>query len=123
MTIDYFEFIVLIEASWHSGTILRHSIMEKAINVWYRDLSWNERARAYEFFNRTQEAKNEIQERFLARFNPDNQFRVESVGKGLKRTDILYLYDGKYWDSTTSYADEKYIKKVEKFVYKIDDKK
>lgn len=120
MTINYFEFTVLVEASWHSGTILRHSIMEKAINVWYRDLSWNERSRAFEFFNRTQDAKNEIQERFLARFNPDNQFKVESDGKGIKRSDILYLYKGEYWETTRSFADKKYIKKVEKFVNKLE---
>jgi hypothetical protein len=118
MTIDYFEFTVLVEASWHSGTILRYSIMVKAIDVWYRDLTWNERSRAFKFFNRTQKAENEIQKRFLARFNPDNQFRVESAGKGLKRTDILYLYKGEYWDSTRSCADSKYIKKIEKFVNK-----
>lgn len=115
MTIDYFEFTVLVEASWHSGTILRYSIMEKAINVWYKDLTWNERKSAFEFFNRTCEAKNEIQERFLARFNPDNQFRVHSKGKGIERTDILYLYQGTYWDTTRSFADEEYIESIEKF--------
>lgn len=120
MTIDYFEFTVLVEANWHSGTILRHSIMEKAINVWYKELTWKERKAAYEFFNRTQKATNEIQERFLARFNPDNQFRVESAGKGIKRTEILYLYNGEYWETTTSFADKKYIKKIEKFVNKLE---
>jgi hypothetical protein len=114
MTIDYFEFTVLVEASWYSGTILRHSIVEKAINVWYRDLTWKERASAFEFFNRTQKAETEIQRRFLARFDPNNQYRVESAGKGLKRTDILYLFDGEYWDSTSSVADAKFIKKIEK---------
>lgn len=115
MTIDYFEFTVLVEASWHSGTILRHSIMEKAINVWYKELTWKERKAAYEFFNRTQKATNEIQERFLARFNTDNQFRVHSKGKGIERTDILYLYQGTYWDTTRSFADEEYIESIEKF--------
>ena len=120
MTIDYFEFTVLVEASWHSGTILRHSIMEKAINVWYKDLTWNDRARAFEFFNRTQKAENEIQKRFLARFDPSNQYKVESAGKGIKRVDILYLYEGEYWDSTRSFAAKEYIKKIEKFVNKLE---
>ncbi len=55
LLIDFFEFQVLVEAAWYSGTILRHSIMQKAINVWYKHLSENERERTYDFFLRTKE--------------------------------------------------------------------
>lgn len=116
IVIDYFEFNVLIEASWYAGTILRHSIMLKAINTWYHLLSENEQAKVYEFFNRTQEAEKEIQKRFLARYNPNNQFSVTTCYKGETGKTKAYFFNGKYWINDTTMIDEKYIIEAVAFI-------
>lgn len=114
MQIDYFEFLILVDSSWHSGTILRHSVLLKAMDVWYHEMTDNDRARAFEYVTRTQKVENETHRRFLARFDPDNQYDVTSEGKGIKGTKRCYLFEGKYWDTVNSFAGEEWIKKVEK---------
>ncbi len=108
-TLDLFETEVLIEASWHSGTILRHSIMQRAINEWYHLLSTHERACIYEFFARTHSAEDEIQNIFMARYNPANQYMVHVEFEGQKETRHCFLFNGQYRISDTGRADERYI--------------
>ncbi len=116
LLIDFFEFQVLVEAAWYSGTILRHSIMQKAINVWYKHLSENERERTYDFFLRTKEdeIKLEIQKRFMARYNPNNQYKVFAIYNGEEQIIETYLFNDKYWISETTQVAQEYIIKVEK---------
>jgi hypothetical protein len=116
MQIDYFEFTILVEACWYDSTILRHSVMEKAINAWYHELNQNEKRRAYEFFKRTkgEEVTTEVQERFMARYNPDNQYLVGYKNKSMKKEEFCraYKYNGIYWLSTTQFVPEEIIKTV-----------
>lgn len=109
--IDFFELELLIETCWYSGTILRHSVMQKAINYWYRHLTENERARIYEFFLRTKgdEITMEIQKRFMARYNPNNQFLIETCFEGKKEELRAYLFNGKYWIDENTRIEENYI--------------
>lgn len=116
MTINVFELIVLIDASWHSGTILRHSIIQKAINVWYNCLNDNERGRVYEWANRVkrEDTTRVIQKKFLARYSPDNQYNVTIIYKGEQSIKQAFLYDGIYFISETIKINEKFIIKKEK---------
>lgn len=120
MRIDYFEFTVLVEASWHAGTILRHTIMAKAINVWYHDLRPKDREAAYNFFNRIMaDSKDlEIQKRFFARFNPNNQYEVKTKFNGLTVWTDTYRFEDKYWINTSSHLNEDYIITVNKLQLK-----
>jgi hypothetical protein len=87
---------------------------QKAINFWYEELNENERARVYEFFNRTQEAELDIQKKFMARYNPKNQFRVSTLFEGNREEVETYLFNNQYWLSETVRVEEKYIIGVEK---------
>jgi hypothetical protein len=112
--IDFFEFQVLVEASWHAGTILRHSIMKNAINHWYHNLNEAERKRTHEFFARTKDAELEIQKRFMARYNPATQYKVEVRYMGEDDTIDAYLFNGKYWTSDSTHVNNDFIIKTEK---------
>ena len=116
MQIDYFEFIILVEACWYDSTILRHSVLEKAINVWYHKLSQNERKSAYEFFKRTkgEEVTTEVQKRFMARYNPDNQYFIRYKYKFMKKEEFCrtYKYKDEYWLSTTQFVPVEIIKTI-----------
>ena len=109
--IDYFEFSVLVEACWHSGTILRHSIMQKAINGWFHCLSADEQKSAYNFFKRTKgdESTEEIQKMFLARYDPDNQYIVDTDCKGITVRENAFLFNGKYHTTDAYTINEKFI--------------
>lgn len=112
MKIDYFEFLVLIEASWSSGTILRHSIMQKAINVWYHELTKNERLRAFEFFKKTQKETESIQIEFMDRFNHDNQYHVFLKKGKEKQNAECYFSNGQYKITTNTFCPKEYIIKI-----------
>lgn len=81
--IDYHELSILIEACWSGGTILRASVMQKAVDNWYNLLTPTERNGLYSYANRVlkdrgaiMEMDKEIQEIFFARYNPSNQYNV-----------------------------------------------
>lgn len=109
--IDYFELTCLVESAWFSGTILRHSIMQKAIGEWYGVLSDNQRKSMYDFFLRTKgdEMQEDIQKIFMARYNPDTQFEIKTVHKGKEEMHNAYLYNGKYYVSETVSLVEEFI--------------
>lgn len=108
MIIDYFEFIVLVEAAWSNGTILKNSILVKACDTWYHSLSKNDRLRAYEFFKRL-DAKDDIHFRLMARFNPSNQFNVRLFNNGDEQHAECYYYEGEYWTSSFQFANSDFI--------------
>lgn len=118
MVIDRHEFTVLIEASWHAGTILRHSIMEKGINVWYHEMSEEDRVRVYEFFNRTksdpEDRKIEIQQKFLARYNPDNQYVVQTKSGEKYESTNAYKFDNQYFINTDTFLSKGHTTNVDK---------
>lgn len=92
--------------------------MDKAIDVWYHQMTDMEKRRAYEFFNRTKAAdedrKLETQQRFLARFNPDNQYEVYTEFEGTKEVNTAYRFEDKYFLNTTTFISKGHITKVEK---------
>jgi len=114
LTIDYFELTVLIEASWHAGTILRYSIIEKAIDYWYNRLEDNDRARLYDFFKRDFEVKEEIQEIFMARYNPDNQYEVTTDFEGKINKYHCFKWCDEYHTDKKTSIKEKYITEITK---------
>lgn len=114
MVIDYFEFTILVEASWHVSTILRHSVIVKAMDTWYHALSKNDRQRAFELFSRIVEVKEEIHHRFMARFNPELQFRVSLSNGTMEDVADCYLFEGEYWTSSFQLCESEYIQNVEK---------
>lgn len=114
MTIDYFEFLVLLEAAWYGGTILRHSILIKAMNVWYHALNSKDRIRAYEYMRDKLKVGDGTHRRLLARFNPELQFRVSLSNGTMEDVVDCYLFEGEYWTSSFQCCEGEYIQNVEK---------
>lgn len=109
MTINYFEFLVLVEASWYVGTILRHSIMVKAIDVWYHALSKNNRQKAFEYFTRHNACTEETHHRFMARYNPECQYRITLVNGSQKDIVECYMFNNEYWNSSFQCCNKDFI--------------
>jgi len=109
MVIGYFELLLLIDAAWSCGTILKHSIIVKLMDTWYHALSKNNRERVYSYIRRVLVPQQEIHQRLLARFNPDNQYRVHIDNNGDKQTPECYFYEGEYWTSSFQFANKDFI--------------
>lgn len=113
IVIDYFEFLVLLEASWYGGTILRHSILIKTMNVWYHALNGKDRIRAYEYMRDKLKIGDGTHKRLLARFNPALQFRVSLSNGTMEDVVDCYLFEGEYWTSSFQLCESQYIQKIE----------
>ncbi len=115
ITIDIYELMKLLDSSYHSSTILSATIMDKFIGEWYECLDDNERERIFYYAKNTlQDSGEEIFNRFLARYDPDNQYRVTCQDGDKKEARDMYLYEDRYWDGTRTFAPEELIINVEK---------
>jgi len=117
--IDFFELSILIEACWSGGTILRASVMQKAVDEWYHKLTPNERERLYSYTIRVlrdkgavMEMDKEIQEIFLARYNPANQYEVYYVDNGEKKSRQAFKWNNKYYINRTTHIIPEVITQV-----------
>lgn len=122
MKIDYFELLVLIEASWNPGTILRYSIIRKAVDQWFFELSEIERGKVFNYFNRPAfKSSNDafakkIQDIFFCRFDPRNQYEITlNDGNGVKTLKAFQFNDSFHVSSDTRIAPE-YIQSVLKII-------
>jgi hypothetical protein len=108
ITIDYFEYLVLIDTSWCDSTILRSSILQKTIDVWYDKLNADQRKGVYVYLKR-KECDQNIHDQILARYNPDNQFKVTVNYKGDVSTIDCYSFEGHFYKNRTSFVADEYI--------------
>jgi hypothetical protein len=121
--IDFFEFSFLVEACIPPVPIARYSFFSDVINKYYHVLTPNERKRLYEWIGRSPrmtESTDDMCMAFLARYNPDNQYRV-TVSRDLQtETNECFLMDGVYYTYYDSgkkiYAAGEYITNVEKIL-------
>lgn len=125
--IDFHELSILIEACWHGGTILRASVMQKAVDNWYNLLTPTERNGLYSYAERVlkdrgaiMEMDKEIQEIFLARYNPNNQYTVIAAtdGLSLKQDQVIqaFKWNEKYYINRTTHILPSAIKTVNQII-------
>mgnify|MGYP006304071035 CR=1 FL=1 len=114
--LDFHEVTVFIEACFHAGTILRASILDKIADNWYHMMNQYERKSIYSWLKRRygDDELDERQRRFMARFNPENQYLLTMKHEGEEQKAEAYEFEGKYWVGNQSYADEKYITNKER---------
>lgn len=112
MIIDYFEFLVLIQASWDIRTILRYNILIKAIDVWYHALTKDDRQSAFEYFSNYYSCTEESHHRFMARYNPKCQYRVTLVNGDQKDIVECYIFDDEYWNSSFQCCNKDFITEI-----------
>jgi hypothetical protein len=118
--IDFFEFSFLVEACIPPRPIARAMFWQKAIDVYYYELTKDERARLYEWINRCYSMEHGIKEGnedcwlFNARYNPDNQYLVEAKNNDKTETYHCFHLNGRYYTKSNTSIVEEYITNVTK---------
>lgn len=121
-TIDFFELSFLAEACVPPSPIARAVFWDKLCNEYYHQMTSDERKRMYDWLlTRINDGRNldnlDIQH-FLARYDPDNQYRVY-VKKMKPEQDYDYIdcymfKDEQYHTNKSTTVLPEVIKKVEK---------
>lgn len=115
-TIDFFELSFLAEACVPPVPIARSMFWDSLINTHYHAMSKDERASLFDFSKRLwhMDYNNEDVKWFVARFDPDNQYRCLTKYDGKKVYYEAFLKDGKYYTQKNKWIAEEYIIKIEK---------
>lgn len=112
--IDFFELMFLAQACIPPAPIARSMFFEKLIDVYYKQMSKDERKRLYDCIVPKLDMREETSRIFEARYNKDNQFVATINYKGEKQTIQCFKYNDKYRTCISSYIEDKYIIKIEK---------
>lgn len=114
--IDFFELAFLTEACLPPSPIARHTFFMDVIDRHYNRMSWNQRKHLFEWIGKKLNMEYEESQIFYARFNPDNQFHINTFYEGVEGVVEAYLFKEKYWISSSRSINADYIKGVDKIV-------
>jgi hypothetical protein len=118
--IDFFELAFLTEACIPPTPIARHCLWMDVCDKHYHNMTVEERARLYDWIQRSAEhrsdrtLKDENYLYFLARYNPDNQYVLETTFKDVDENIETFLFEGKYHTKKNQWVSEEYINKINK---------
>ncbi len=114
--IDFFELMVLTEACWNGGTILRSTFLDSLITEHYPKMNKDQRKGFWTFLERharsffvDSQMNNELRLRVLARFMPEMQYTVLTEINGKRETFEAYLFADKFWINLNTFIEPKYI--------------
>ena len=112
--IDFFELSFLTEACIPPVPIARGMFWKRLINEIHHNLTDNERERLFGWItkNHNFSLDNEECQWFYARFNPKNQFEVQSFHNGTAGIHKAFLKDEKYYTAIDVFINSDYIKSV-----------
>lgn len=114
--IDFFEFSFLVEACIPPSTIARAMFWQDVIDKHYNVLSENERDRLFNWIKRCLgfDLENEDCRLFHARFNPKNQYEVQTEFEGKKEIVKCFKWNDKFHLSKSTSVNEKYIVNIKR---------
>lgn len=117
--IDFFELCFLAEACIPPRPIARSMFWHRMIDVYYDQLSEDERERAFGWItkNPSFDLNNEDCKWFYDRYDPDNQYMVTSNFEGNINEHRTFLHDGRYYTDMRKSINEDYITSVKKVPY------
>lgn len=104
------------------GSHLRSDTIQRFVDEWYdlftpqqrKDLrDWILRDVYYGKFE-PQSSRCGEDEKFMARYDPDNQYRVKTLYDGEEEIHEAFLLDGRYYTKSNRFIAEEYITSVEK---------
>jgi hypothetical protein len=109
--IDFFEFIFLVEACIPPVPIARSCFWEKVINIHYHELNENERKKLFEIITNNQNFTNKDEDcrLFFARYNPENQYMVDTEFEGKKEQHECFRFNDKFHLTKSKFIDPNYI--------------
>jgi len=114
--IDFFEFCFLVEVCIPTAPIARTVFFQKVIDVYYHEMTQEERDRLYNWLNDNRsfqngiDLQNELCLKFNARFDKDNQYLVDTLYGQYQ----CFKFNGKYMIDTIRWIVEKSIIEIEK---------
>lgn len=109
--IDFFEFAFLVEACVPPRPIGRAMFFHKVIDEHYHVLTEEERNRLFDWILKLQhiDKKEEDFVWFKLRYDPSNQYEVETNFNGEKEVHRAFLKDGLYHTKRNTWISDKYI--------------
>lgn len=113
--IDFIELAFLVEACIPPCPIARATIWSDTIDKHYHKLTKNGRARMYDWMNRNEKFKIQLEKSdedcllFNARFNPENQYVVHTEINGKKQETECFLFYGIFHTSSNTHIVGDYI--------------
>jgi hypothetical protein len=123
--IDFYEFSFLVEACIPPRPIARAMFWDRVIDVYFFEMTENERQRLFEWINRNCYFQENVKKReedcmwFYNRFNPDNQYIITSDFNGEIETNQCFLHKNRneiehYYIKKNVFVSEEFITKKEK---------
>ena len=118
-TIDFFELAFLAEACIPPNPIARTMFWQRLTNVYWEQMSEEEREHLFEWLNRNDNYKRSLEKEeetqiFHARFDPDNQYMVYTTMDGKDDVNRAFKYKDLYFVKRNSWITPEFITKVEK---------
>ena len=118
-TIDFFELAFLAEACIPPNPIARTMFWQRLTNVYWEQMSEEEREHLFEWLNRNDNYKRSLEKEeetqiFHARFDPDNQYMVYTTMNGKDDVNRVFKYKDLYYVRSNSWITPEFITKVEK---------
>jgi hypothetical protein len=118
-TIDFFELAFLAEACIPPNPIARTMFWQRLTDVYWEQMSEEERDRLFEWLNRNDNYKQSLEKEeetqiFHARFDPDNQYIVYTTMDGKDDVNRVFKYKDLYYVQRNSWITPEFITKVEK---------
>lgn len=119
--LDIFEMYYLLESCFR-GSHLRSGTIRRFVDEWFGLFTPKQRKDLYDWILRDIYdgkfkpmfsccGEDEI---FMARYDPDNQYRVKTLYDGKEQVHDAFLRDGKYYTKSDRFISEEYIASVEK---------
>lgn len=110
--IDLFELAFLAETCIPPRPIARTMFWFDLCDVYYHEMSNNERLQMFQFLKDKINLENEDCRYFFARYNPLNQYRVSCFYMGKAQEVDCFRFNEKYHTNKQQTINEQYIKKV-----------
>lgn len=109
--IDFFEFSFLVEACIPPRPIARSMFWDDVINIYYHQMTQDERERLLEWIQRHPSFKLEDDQcrMFKLRFDPDNQYLVKTRFNGEETEKQAFLVGDRYHTSKSVSINTDYI--------------
>lgn len=110
-TIDFFELSFLAEACIPPRPIARTSFWHSLTDVYWQQMSEDERSRLFEWLNRNWTYKQSLEDKnedllvFHARFNPENQYMVKVKINNSEEEHRAFKLNDKYYTGTRKFVN------------------
>lgn len=117
-TIDFFELSFLAEACIPPQPIARTSFWYNLTDVYWHQLSEDERSQLFEWLNRNWSYKQSLEDKnedvlmFHARFNPENQYTVKIKFNNSDEEHRAFKFNDNYYTGTRKFFNPDYIVEV-----------